>query len=629
MGSQRMTSRAGKVFLVFSVSCGCALFFAAYEWILVRRMWADNVQELFVPILQYYLFTLLFLPLLVLLLGWLIGKFKPVHPSVLATSLVVVTYVYLFLGMLVNMHSFPRISSPASIVFNIAFSGFTLFFLWTLYRFGVTRSFLRSGLWFATIVLVAVLFYLPVFEVGALSTVELGESAEADSDAPNIIIVLIDALRADHVSAYGYEKKTTPNIDAYAKEGVLFMRAYSQSNWTLPSVASIFTSLIPESHGAFSVRDGLPHGQPVLTEILRHRGYRTGLFSDNPNVSEELGYGRGADMIYQPRAVELRTVLGIANFSEQLPILRRVLTPVVPETKGLPGNWQIEDDRLVLENAYAFLSDDSNRPYFVYAHIVSPHSTYDPPERERELFCPQCPDAETVNKRLESETSRPGLSAEHVIGLYDGEIHYSDRIVGDFLKRALDFENERSTIVVITSDHGESFFEHGSIGHGNNLYEEEIKVPLIFHYPPVIEQGRRIDLPVRSIDILPTLLELAGFEHQGYLQGRSLVPMLARGSGLNPKDGVPVVSQFGQEYYCLIDGRYKLVKKLIPDREFELYDLESDALETQSLEDGELLASIDEKLENCLELAPRVGHSNEVTLTDSQKERLKALGYIQ
>ena len=196
-------------------------------------------------------------------------------------------------------------------------------------------------------------------------------AGEAGADAPNIVFVLIDTLRADHVSGLGYPRNTTPNIDAYAQQGVMFERAYSQSNWTPPSVASIFTSLIPEAHGAFGAREALPSDKPILTELLNANGYRTGIFADNPFVSAELGYSRGADTFYQANPLPFLRLLGIATLLQEprIPGLMKLADFLTQEEKSY---WDKEDDELVFANAYRFIDASSDRPYFAYAHIVSP-----------------------------------------------------------------------------------------------------------------------------------------------------------------------------------------------------------------------------------------------------------------
>ena len=598
----------------------CSVFFAAYEFVVLASQWPQAPYHAIIPILCLYSIPF-FLSLFAALVLSPFLKRRDRETQYLVSSVITCLYFFAFLGVLVNIHLLPKLTSPMSLAGNAVFLGLVVSFTYEIYQWPYAKKRLRIALALSGTAMLAILVAIPSTMTSPTFADEARFAGEAGADAPNIVFVLIDTPRADHVSGLGYPRNTTPNIDAYAQQGVMFERAYSQSNWTPPSVASIFTSLIPEAHGAFGAREALPSDKPILTELLNANGYRTGIFADNPFVSAELGYSRGADTFYQANPLPFLRLLGIATLLQEprIPGLMKLADFLTQEEKSY---WDKEDDELVFANAYRFIDASSDRPYFAYAHIVSPHAPYEPPAEERRQFCPGCGDENGLYGP--APVSDEKLRA--LVSLYDGEIHYADRMVGAFLERALAAPNERNTLVIITSDHGESFADHGNFSHGNSLYEEEIRVPLVMVLPGVIAPGLQIDIPVRSIDIFPTILELAGIAGKVQLQGRSLVPVIADDKG----HAEAVVSQHGRDYYCVIDGGYKLLKRVIPDLNYELYRTASDAPEKHEIQDPARISALDMLLRGILDDARQQrGRNNKVEWFDRWRDELKALGYVE
>ena len=343
---------------------------------------------------------------------------------------------------------------------------------------------------------------------------------------PNIILISIDTLRADHLSCYGYQRKTSPNLDRIASEGVRFERVISQAPKTAPSHMTMFTSLYPSLHGVHRDYDQdiffqLSPIWQTLTEILKKAGYRTAAFTGGGQVSAGFGFERGFE-IYQENMYWL-------EWEDFLPVL----------------DWlnQLKD----------------NEPFFLFLHTYEVHDPYCPPEPYNKLYDPDyqgwiLSDYQELKKRTgkdrrsvhnlfwggkEKGVKGDRLNLEliserdtqHFLALYDGEIRYTDEILGRFFKelekRGL-LGNDR-TLLIITSDHGEEFREHGDFLH-KRLYWETMEVPLIFYCPGIIPPGKVIKGQARLIDLAPTILDLIGIPIPEQMQGVSLKDIILSGS---------------------------------------------------------------------------------------------------
>ncbi|MBI3493344.1 MAG: sulfatase-like hydrolase/transferase, partial [Acidobacteria bacterium] len=345
-----------------------------------------------------------------------------------------------------------------------------------------------------------------------------------------IILVSIDTLRADHLPAYGYKNLKTPAIDALATDGVVFERAYSHAPQTLPAHAAILSGLLPFEHG---VRDNIGFsvktGERMLPQMLRERGFTTGGVVSAFVLRKETGIGQGFDF-----------------FDGEMP-------------SGTPDQpiGQVQRDGAVSEAiAERWLASIGTARAFLFLHLYEPHKPYAPPERYAQ-YAP-----------------------------YDGEIAYSDEIVGRLVRYLKSHQlYDRSTIVLL-SDHGEGLGDHGEQEHGLFVYEEAIHVPLIVKQESNVGAGRRVAGLVQHIDVVPTILELVKAPVPGNLRGRSLKPVL---EGTGPLAELSVYSEalyaryhFGwSELTALTDDRYRFIKA---PRE-ELYDLQRDPHERENLAD--------------------------------------------
>jgi hypothetical protein len=329
---------------------------------------------------------------------------------------------------------------------------------------------------------------------------------------PNVIVYLVDTLRADHLGCYGYDKPVSPNLDRFAEGATLFETTIAQAPWTRPSVTSILTGLNPLEHGVRTLEDRLPDAAETLPEKLRTAGYRTTAFSTNWHVSAETGLAQGFD-----------------DF---------VFFPQDPDSPGI--------NRRVL----AWLdAHRGTKPFFLYIHALDPHAPYTPPEDLRQRFAPHSrPQAGMTESLKRIYTARGRRRVERiaeVAPLYDAEIAANDRSFGALLAALKDRKLFDDTLIVFVSDHGEALGEHHDFGHARSLHAEQLDVPLVVKLPRQT-RGERVSRLARHVDLLPTLLAAAGLPPASGLPGADLFapgsePAAFSHLSYNGREGVSVV----------------------------------------------------------------------------------------
>ena len=417
----------------------------------------------------------------------------------------------------------------------------------------------------------------------------------ATAGRPNMVIYLVDALRADRLGVYGQPRDLSPELDAFAASATVYERAWAPSSWTRPSVASIFTGLRPEVHGTNGRLDRLGDGMAVLAERFAGAGYATAAVVANPNISAEFGFARGFDsfLLMEPN--------------------RRRSTHLDREVEG----WLEARDR--------------SRPFLLYVHAVDPHLPYEPSEPFRTRFAPGVERADLGSTAVVGALQARNLLDEDryvpdLLALYDGEVACNDHSFGLLLEQLERRGLDRDTVVVFLSDHGEEFFDHQGWIHGRTLYREVLQVPLVIRFPAQSE-GRRVVVPVQLTDLMPTLLELAGLDPQPGIHGVSLLgplpPNRAAAAFLNLDD-------WGG--FSVIEGRRHAIRPV--DRGYtgpaELYDLELDPLEQEDLGQGrgvEAGAMLSDSRRRVLGEEGRYG-GGEAQIDDELRRRLEALGYL-
>jgi arylsulfatase A-like enzyme len=343
----------------------------------------------------------------------------------------------------------------------------------------------------------------------------------AAQGVPNVLLVVLDTVRSDHVSSNGYYRQTTPHLDQIANQGVSFENAYSTSSYSLPSHASLMTGKNVFEHGIeWETSKALAKKPyPTIAESMRNLGYRTGGFSANIFwVSREQGFNRGF-LHYEDFYQTLEDMLSGPFFSR---VYKKLFYSKLMGV-DVPGRRYSPD---INKSVLNWVKKDSKKPFFVFVNYMDAHDPYLPPEPYRSMFSNQ----ENPGGILNTEFGRidPKLSpdqAQAEMDAYDGAIAYVDQHLGE-LVTGLEQQSGGNLLVVITSDHGEAFGEHGTYLHSLSLYREEIGVPLVFYAPGKVPAGVRIDQPVSIISVPATILDIVGDSKSASKYGRSLVELL-------------------------------------------------------------------------------------------------------
>jgi len=353
------------------------------------------------------------------------------------------------------------------------------------------------------------------------------------ADRPNVVLISIDTLRPDHLGCYGYARPTSPNIDAIAAQGGLFEQHISSAPWTLPAHAAMFTSVPDSVHGVVdAVKFRLSEDFETLPESFQSAGYSTAGFFAGPYLHPAFGLGQGFDRYVDcVQTVPDGEVDADNEWSMRDPVLRASHHGVTNDK--VYGEWQ------------RFFSGASreDEPFFAFVHLWDVHFDFTPPPPYDTLFDPDYDGPFTGRDFFYDpaiNAAIPRRDQEHIVALYDGEIAWTDEIVGRIrhdLGAAGLLDN---TILVITADHGTELFDHGGKGHRTTLYDEQIHIPLIVHYPGVVRPAR-FGGQTRMIDLGPTLRDLAGLPAVATTMGESLAPYL-RGD-LSGGPDLPAVSE--------------------------------------------------------------------------------------
>jgi arylsulfatase A-like enzyme len=450
----------------------------------------------------------------------------------------------------------------------------------------------------------------------------------------NVVIVLIDTLRADRLNAYGYDRKvTSPNIDALAKEGVLFERAYAAAPWTVPSVASLITSRFPCEHGVLSTRHQFGRGIQTLPQRLKQLGFTTiGLYA-NVIVAPELGYGRGYDFYRE----------SFTNECRQVKLARRLY----------PG-----------------------RPFFLYVHNMEPHNPefFAPPhtpgfrdvsESVREQIADHYKQyriatwLDFYKGRTPGTTDVAAIQNQHVQGLvtlkddynelYDACVRLADNRVGHVIRALKDRGEWDQTLFILLADHGEEMNEHGGWSHDQSAYEELLHIPLIVRLPNGLHGGQRVRDLVSLVDVMPTVFDALGKPHLADdARGSSLMPLI---QGVASRDEnalyVPSIRYNVMSYYppwneargdinlVVRKGAWKGIWNVEHDT-FELYDLHADAAEQNNvaLRHQELVTTMrqygEQWYQRCTDPASGAERAtNDGRLDEDTLQKLGVLGYVE
>ena len=417
------------------------------------------------------------------------------------------------------------------------------------------------------------------FLVAVVAVVVLWRAAiRRPETPPNVILIVIDALRPDHMGCYGYDRDTCLFMTGVANRGLVFENVTSPSTWTKTVMASVLTSRYPEFHGVRGIKDVLSPSLVLLPETLKSNGYETCCIHGNPWMAEKFGFNQGYD-------------------------------------RFVYGDFAQENMNAVHANEYAleWLEARGDAPYFLYLHYMDVHAPYDWPSDCR-------------------------VFGTGFVDRYDGGILWMDQQIRALLCSLEEQGLLDNTCVVITADHGEEFKEHGGYTHGSSLYGEVLRVPLIFYYPGFIRKGARIERHVSLMDLAPTIIDLAGIKIPGGMDGVSLMDDL-RGSPFRHRKGRIAFSQVGlndvapdKDLIAVTTPQYKYILDRLSSRE-ELYYLVNDPGESNDVSGS--MPEIADRFRAMVhdfcrvQRSRRSGNAGKVELDARSVEKLKSLGYLK
>lgn len=495
-----------------------------------------------------------------------------------------------------------------SAAYPLLITGAAALIVWAVLILWERSSGGRLALWMTRVGGALCVIILAGWAVGSLTAPALPPA----SSGPNILFISIDSLRADHLSSYGYHRATSPNLDRLASEGVLFEQTVSSTSWTLPSHMSMFTGLDALHHGVTSDYTRLGRDVPTLAQILRANGYATFGFTVSRYVGARWGFSRGFQF-YDDNSSG-------GNAEDLVYRVRREL-----------DDWD---------------TTGRERPFFVFLHLMDVHYDYTPAPPYDTFFDPDYQGSVTSRDFMNNPAIRRDMDKrdlDHIIALYDGEIRYADTELGklfDYLRGLGEWDN---TLVVLTADHGDEFFEHGWKGHRQSLYDEVLLVPLILRYPPALPQGRRVSEQVRLTDIAPTLLELTGTPGSDVVWGgiqplyapRSLTAVLDADDRTDASRR-PAFTHLSDVFafrpvvlYSIRSDNMKLVIAGNGTSDNELFDLSTDPGEQHNLagQSNPLEPQLNGTLTRWKSTEQDTGTRR--TATPAEQEELRGLGYIQ
>lgn len=573
---------------------------------------------------------------------WVHNKTVSLNRSLFAW--IMAALIYLIISSKVTYRFFLQSEAPRYSMFYNAFAPENLLLqpLFMLLAAGITFAILRGvksfRVFHITIVGIPVLVTLLVASVPTDSSNSIPrQNSQIESDGkvrrPNVVIMLFDALRADHVGAISGKYGLTPWMNELGELGKVYPSCYSTSSWTVPAVASLFTSRLPNTIGLIDL-GMVPEEVPTLTDLLRTNGYRTGAYTANAYISEVYGFDRSYD--------EFLFLHGKGPYQLFLPFRTFFASPrisgeIAYEFGFISNDYLCARGADMTRKAISFLEQKSDKPFFLYLHYNEPHTPYYAKPYRGKLINPELiqrlsthfnyPDS-AIDTNV-TETS--GVVAKILHERYMNGVRVADQQVKKIWSAIRKMNLADDTMIIIVADHGEGFLEHGQLYHKSSLFEEEVKVPLIIRIPPAMG----IHLPdqtagVSLLDVAPTILDLAGIDWRSLNgDGRSLLE----------SDHGEVLPKYmslktGEELWAsMVMEPYKLI--LIKDvktgsADTLLYNLELDPQERTNLclENRETASRMALDLEKQLNLT---SHPHEVPrreLTPFEIQRLRSLGYV-
>ncbi len=457
---------------------------------------------------------------------------------------------------------------------------------------------------------------------------------------PNVLIYTIDTLRADHASLYGYGRSTTPFLKKLGATGVAFEDCQAQATWTKSSIASLMTSLYAFTHGITSDADTIPRGSATLAEQLRTSGYVTASIVSTPFVGRATGLERGFDYLLE------------------FPVVQRQINPQTDRAT---------DSAALNRVVFQWLDEHRDEPFLLYAHATDPHAPYDPPAPFNAAYANPA-ESNAFNRNysqfrnnheygggavISPEICRkagvnPSTFIRQATDRYDGEILHNDRSLELLVGRLKQLGILENTLIIVLSDHGEEFWDHGWTAHGHTVYQELTHSLLLMWNPALLPKPQRVSEPVQLIDVMPTVLDLLKLPAPAVAEGQSLVP-LARGQAFKRR-GLVVSSRFAAvrpeglvpentvDDFAITDARWKFIYRnkaaKAGVKKVELYDRVADRAEQHDVAAQnpspveEKVATLAQWIEGQNKVRSIVGHTGMSQLDRQTLEQLRSLGYL-
>ncbi len=459
---------------------------------------------------------------------------------------------------------------------------------------------------------------------------------------PNVLLYVVCTLRPDHTSLYGYARETTPYLKQLGASSAVFDDAVAQAPWTKASVPSILTSLQAYAHGLVNESDTIPRGAVTMAEQLRAAGYVTASIVANPFAGRASGLERGFDYVME------------------YPVVQRQRTDAVDR-----GTDSAAINRAIMP----WLERHRDEPLFLFVLSTDPHAPYRPPAEFEKQFANPAETEQfnrdyaklrdiraygggaTVNRaEIRAKGIDPEVFLRRAVDRYDGEIAHNDRSIAALTGKFKDLGILDNTLVIVASDHGEEFWEHGLGAHGHSLYSELIHAALLMWNPKLIPQGRRVPDTVQLIDILPTVLDLLGLKPAEGAEGRSLAPLMRGGHvdkalpAMSTKLALPTAKPGGSvpenltDTIARVETDWKLIYRSESARarlkQVELYDRRADRADRNDVagqhpdEANRMKSEILKWMEREKAVKSRLGQRGARPLDNTTLERLRSLGYL-
>jgi arylsulfatase A-like enzyme len=467
-------------------------------------------------------------------------------------------------------------------------------------------------------------------------------------EAPQgVILIMIDTLRKDHMSLYGYERDTTPTLVKMADEGTLFLDNITQATWTKVSTPSIMTSLYPQSHRVFDAPNRLPAAAHTIAEVYREGGYATASFCSNGFTGRATNLHQGYEEVHEAGSLNLQ--------------------------------GSTKSSRPVVDGASDWLERHKDSPFFMYLHFYDPHSNFEPRPPYNTMWADAAGKTEHEEQRkkaldyakskgetrqfnhlpepgdLSSTGTDPKAWMDYEMGWYDGSIRGFDAEIARLLERLRTLGIADKTQIAFITDHGEELHDHGKMGHGFDAYGEITNVTMMLYRPGVIPAGVKVAATTRSIDLMPTLLNLSGLPVPEQAQGRSLLPLIAAYRDAAGDEAMAKATELGweirpavteehkrnlkddkdDESFAIVFDGWKLINNTVTKSkpEFELFDHAADPLDRKNV--AEANPETIEKLKTELSYWRRevtdaaLPEDSSEGMSSEELQKLRSLGYIQ